>query len=158
LERESVLTLTDPRGGPVELRAALLLSLSPGPPTRVETLDGSIRLVKEPPEEIVSMLARLPRRKIPRAAAYAGLAKAAEEGELPSFLSGDDGEGLRLEALRELAYGRPANPLRRLLLIYSELLSPFSLIGVFSSGFRGKGPSPLERAMLDKGYLVERKR
>lgn len=155
IAKKDMVELTGLRGLPVALRPAMIVSVVPGPPTKVETIDGVVNLVRETPEEIGAMLARGGRRLLAGGASYAGLKEAIDSDDLDSFITGDDGKAVWIEALKEVAYGRPRSKLLRLLGIYGELLSPFAFFMAFSPGFKKGAPSPLEAEMLAKGFAKE---
>lgn len=156
LSKKATIELSSLKGAPISLRPALIVSLESGPPTRVQLLGGAVQLVKESPEEIREAIAKEGRRVLAGGAAYAKLKDAIRDGELESFISGDDGKELWIEALKEVSYGRPRSGFSRLLGIYGSLLSPFSLIKAFSNGAASGAPSPLDAEMMSKGYLRER--
>ena len=155
LSKMEMLELRGLRGTPVILRPALIVSLTKGPPTRVLTIDGTVSMVKETPEEIVSMIAAGGRKFLPGAAAYAKLKDALKEDELSSFISGDDGKDNWIEALKSVSYGNPRSKLLRMLGIYSEILSPFSFVKAFTMDFKKGALSPFEAEMYSKGFLRE---
>ena len=158
IAKKGKLTFKGLRGSSVELRPAMIVSVIAGPPTRIETIDGVTNLVLDTPEEIDAMMAKGGRKLLASPASYAKLKAAIREDDLESYISGEDGKAMWIEALREVSYGSPRSKLFRMLRIYSELLSPFSFIKAFSHGFRSNAPSPLDAEMLAKGYLRDRSR
>ena len=159
LNKKGTLKLTGIRGGVVEVRPAMLISMRDGDFTCLEMINGCKVFVKEPAAQILSLIAEGAGELLAGAAAYYRLAESLDCGypTLQEIISGDDGKAARIEELTTAAYGKGRSTLSRLFGIYGELLSPFTFVKTLSSGDRGQAPTSLEREIATRCADAERK-